>query len=60
MKSTSFLVSEMFTEKGASVLSFGLHSILANLEPSGKVLPLPGMPAQAAAANWETAQQSHV
>src|SRR5207247_5514929 len=32
------------TEKGASVLFFGFHSILAILEPSGKGFPLPGMP----------------
>src|SRR5207247_5502048 len=34
----------MRTEKGASVLFFGFHSILAILEPSGKGFPLPGMP----------------
>ena len=46
MKKTSCKVSGILTEKGASVLFFGFHSIFAILEPSGKGLPLPGTPAR--------------
>jgi hypothetical protein len=45
MKKTFFRVSGTSTEKGASVLFFGIHWIFAILEPSGKGLPLPGTPA---------------
>ena len=34
----------MLAEKGGSVIFFGLHSIFAIFEPSGKGLPLPGTP----------------
>src|SRR5262249_51889160 len=48
MNSTSLrvpvTVSGVLAEKGASVIFFGVHSILAILEPSGKGLPLPGEP----------------
>src|SRR6516165_2350193 len=37
-------VSGVLAEKGRSVNFFGLHSIFAILEPSGKGLPLPGTP----------------
>src|SRR5260370_39122222 len=37
-------VSGVLAEKGASVIFAGFHSIFAILEPSGKGLPLPGMP----------------
>ena len=43
MKKTSCRLSGILTEKGASVLFFGFHSIFAILAPSGKGLPLPGM-----------------
>jgi hypothetical protein len=46
MKKMSCRVSGTLTEKGASVLFFGFHSIFAILEPSGKSLPLPGTPAR--------------
>src|SRR5215472_17492165 len=37
-------VSGVLAEKGGSVNFFGLHSIFAILQPSGKGLPLPGTP----------------
>src|SRR5271155_1309117 len=37
-------VSGVLAEKGGAVNFFGLHSIFAILEPSGKGLPLPGTP----------------
>src|SRR5271163_3168628 len=37
-------VSGWVAEKGGSVIFFGFHSIFTILEPSGKGLPLPGMP----------------
>src|SRR3954467_7961185 len=41
-------VSGTSTEKGDSAFFFGIHSIFAILEPSGKGLPLPGTPARQA------------
>ena len=46
MRKTSCKTSGILTEKGASVLFFGFHSIFAILEPSGKGFPLPGTPAR--------------
>src|SRR5580704_7214046 len=37
-------VSGVLAEKGGSVSFFGLHSIFAIFEPSGKGFPLPGTP----------------
>ena len=37
-------VSGVLAEKGGSLNFFGLHSIFAIFEPSGKGLPFPGIP----------------
>src|SRR3984957_15831113 len=49
IKNMSCKLSGILTSKGASVLFFGFHSIFAIFDPSGKGLPLPGMPALYAA-----------